>query len=391
VSQADDISLDEIQKLQFSDKGRAEELAKSWLNTTFDLNVDSVELRPSAVSLNSFNGVATLADRSQVFFKSHTEPGSIITEYYNSEIMEKGGYNILQPLLREGRFGAQIALYPVIETPNLFEVTRQLEQSGLDYQHVLDAERNECSRLLEIYRDTAEQTSAEDNTNAPIYQLFWHRLTGGRLTDYYEGSSFFTQLDTPWVINGVEQERTLRQLIDEAIEVLDPRQQNLTAIGHGDAHFGNVFLDENNAFMYFDPAFAGRHSPLLDIVKPLVHNTILQPWLYYPDTPIDVNVVVPSHGPITVDYPAYGSPLRSDLWRIKQDELVAPLLQWFESEGALPYGRRVLDLASMCCPLLTMNLSDTTRFPPNIGWLGLAIALQLGNGDSDQDFRLASS
>jgi hypothetical protein len=51
----------------------------------------------------------------------------------------------------------------------------------------------------------------------------------------------------------------------------------------------------------------------------------------------------------------------------------------------------VLDLASMCCPLLTMNLSDTTRFPPNIGWLGLAIALQLGNGDSDQDFRLASS
>src|SRR5262249_14554594 len=153
-----------------------------------------------------------------------------------------------------------------------------------------EAEGNECRRLMQIYKESAEVTSATDNSRAPVYQLSWHRITGGRLDNFYTNSdievesadrvSFERLRSMRWVVNGVEQPRTLQELIEEATTVLDPNQSLLTVIGHGDAHFGNVFLDSGE-FMYFDPAFAGRFSPLLDVTKPLAHNTVLQPWLYF--------------------------------------------------------------------------------------------------------------
>ncbi len=33
--------------------------------------------------------------------------------------------------------------------------------------------------------------------------------------------------------------------------------------------------------LYFDPAFAGQHHPLLDLTKPLFHNVFAM-WMYFP-------------------------------------------------------------------------------------------------------------
>jgi hypothetical protein len=33
----------------------------------------------------------------------------------------------------------------------------------------------------------------------------------------------------------------------------------------------------------------------------------------------------------------------------------------------------------MSCPLLTINLLDQTRMPASITWLGLSLAVQMGN------------
>jgi hypothetical protein len=38
-----------------------------------------------------------------------------------------------------------------------------------------------------------------------------------------------------------------------------------------------------------------------------------------------------------------------------------------------------MQLALMCCPLLTVNLLDAQRMPTAITWLGLAQAIQAGN------------
>jgi len=59
-----------------------------------------VELRPLAVSLNSFNGFLTLRDGSKLFYKTHVEPGSVIDEYYNTTLLAEAGYPIIKPRLR---------------------------------------------------------------------------------------------------------------------------------------------------------------------------------------------------------------------------------------------------------------------------------------------------
>ena len=87
------------------------------------------------------------------------------------------------------------------------------------------------------------------------------------------------------MINGVKVDTwkaTLGELLEEARVVLQPSREMYTVVGHGDAHFGNVFLEDQRYYKYFDPAFAGRHSPLLDIVKSFFHNVFAM-WMYFPD------------------------------------------------------------------------------------------------------------
>ena len=77
-SSANDTRLQRIQSLQFTDSKAAETLLLAFVRDTFpDLGVARVELRPLAVSLNSFNGFLTLADDSKLFYKTHVEPGSV--------------------------------------------------------------------------------------------------------------------------------------------------------------------------------------------------------------------------------------------------------------------------------------------------------------------------
>ncbi|MGH3429238.1 MAG: hypothetical protein ACRDQZ_17010, partial [Mycobacteriales bacterium] len=163
-------------------------------------------------------------------------------------------------------------------------------------------------------------------------------------------------------------------------------------IGHGDAHFGNVFLEGiapggSKRFLYFDPAFAGRHSVLLDVVKPLFHNVFAQ-WMYFPEEKVEeipIRLERDADG-ISIEYSDAFPPLRAALLERKWVSLVEPLVSWLEGENALPHGRRPIDLALMCCPLLTMNLTDGHKFPAPMSWLGFALALQMGNGDIEQDF-----
>ena len=395
--------LDEIQRLQHHDLAEAQVRAKVWLKSALGIDASSVTLRPQPTSLNSFNGIAVI-NGEEVFFKSHTEPGSIIKEYYNSQVMHDVGYNAVLPLRTEQREGQQIAFYPVIKHPVMFDLMRRAERgepSSVTTEQLIAAEERECASLLDIYRKSAERTSAADHAGAPVHQLFWHRLTGGRYDSFYGDSSIETPdgqqsvamaeiLNATWVINGVTQQRTLRELVDEASTVLNPNQPALTVVGHGDAHFGNVFLEDDERFLYFDPAFAGRHSVILDVVKPLFHNVFAQ-WMYFPEEkaaeiPLRVER---AEGRITVSYENAFTPLRKSFLELKRKALIKPLLEWLRAEDALPHGARPLDLALMCCPLLTMNLTDAKKFPASISWLGLALALQMGNGDADQEFRLS--
>jgi len=387
-------SLATIQKLQFTDLEKAERLLHRWFALHMDLQTESVTLAPKAVSLNSFNGFYRV-NGDEYFFKTHIEEQGVLEEYYHAEVLRNAGYNIVKPLRTMHEHGQQMVIYPVVRWPVMFDLMRSVETqqtTDVTITMLVDAERRECERLLTLYTQTLAHSVAEEHAHAPIHQLFWHRLAGERLKNYYsnkhvvfpanEGSiPFNVLLSYKWRINGIDQPHTLGTLIERATAVLAPDRAAFTVIGHGDAHFGNVFLEHKREYLYFDPAFAGRHSPLLDVIKPLFHN-VFATWMYFPvETAQTYSIrVAVENTTIVVNHDYTLTPVRQAILQTKEEYLLRPLLARLRSMDALPNDwLEVMQSALLCCPLLTMNLINAERMPPSIGWLGFALTVFMGN------------
>ncbi|MDQ2902002.1 MAG: HAD hydrolase-like protein [Chloroflexota bacterium] len=391
---ADIDSLQTIQRLQFSEREKAERLLQRWFARHMDLTTERVILTPRAVSLNSFNGVYR-AGSEDYFFKTHVEEQGVLAEYYHAELLHNAGYNIVKPLRTLHTGGQQMVIYPLVDWPVMFDLLRDIETESADHVSLdllVAAEQRECARLLEIYQATQTRSTAQEHAEAPIHQLFWHRLTGGRLDSFYQGKSipfpegqnsicFDDLLHYRWLINGVAQQYTLGQLIEQAKTALNPARAALTSIGHGDAHFGNVFLERRQNYLYFDPAFAGRHTPLLDIIKPLFHN-VFATWMYFPqEIARTLQLTITTHDEtLSIEHNYLLTPVRQAILQAKVQSLLTPMIAWLRAQNALPADwLLVMQAALLCCPLLTVNLSDGARMPPAISWLGLAQAVQVGN------------
>jgi phosphoglycolate phosphatase-like HAD superfamily hydrolase len=406
-------SLATIQSLQFTEKNKAERLLMRWFARHMKLNLESVTLTPKAVSLNSFNGFYRFKGK-EFFFKTHVEEQSIVEEYYHADMLHQAGYNIVKPLQTIHEEGRQMVIYPVVRWPVMFDLLREVESGGAEsgaFESIIAAEKRECERLLAIYERTLTQITAAEHAHAPIHQLFWHRLTGGRFKNFYQdkfvplpdgngnkhtdkGILFEELLTYRWtiydrhgaIIVGKRSQQTLGQLIERARSVLHPARESLTIIGHGDAHFGNVFLQERKDYLYFDPAFAGRHAPLLDIVKPFFHN-VYATWMYFPqEIARNLHLSVEVRGSaIFVKHNFELTAIRQAIYDTKLEFLYAPLRDMLAARGGLPDDwQEIVWLAMMCCPLLTINLLDEKRIPPAICWLGLAQAIEMGNKSADE-------
>jgi hypothetical protein len=386
-------TLQQIRDLQFSDRSEAERLLLSFLRGQFDLDVVAVRLTPKPTSLNSFNGFLTLSDGTERFFKTHTETHTIIQEYYNAEMLAKAGYPVIQPVFSSTKPGQQILLYEIIQDPSVFDVAWDIE-CGL---RQLDAELStaqdeEDKALFDRYYRTLEWHDAEQHASAPIHQLFWHRLTGGRLDAFYSGTIHLPMVGEVamsdvrrwhWRVNGQTYRVSLDDLISDAIALLNPHQAGPAVVGHGDAHNGNVFLRRQSvgaSLVYFDPAFAGHHDPILDLAKPLFHNVFAM-WMYFPDqkrahTPIQLSR---RSNLIDVKYDYALPDVRKMFFQSKVNHVLLPTLHQLKRNGWLRADwRRYLKLALFCCPFLTMNLSERERFSPEIALLGLCMSVEMG-------------
>ena len=397
-------SLATIQRLQFSEREKAERLLQRWFARHMNLVVESVSLTPRAVSLNSFNGFYR-SNGEEFFFKTHVEEQGVIEEYYNAALLYEAGYNIVRPLRTLHEEGRQMVIYPVVRWPVMFDLVRAVETGGaseINIETLVLAEKHACRRLRDIYRSTLAFSPEEEHARAPIHQLFWHRLAGGRFKSFYAGKTvplpgsnetrevaipFDELLTYHWIINGVPQRRTLHELVERAKVVLNPVRAAMTIIGHGDAHFGNVFLESTGhkdaglRYLYFDPAFAGRHSPLLDVIKPLFHN-VFATWMYFPqDIARGLQSSVSRHEMmLNVEHNYTLTPVRLAIVQTKIEHLLTPLIEELRSQEALPADwPEMIHLALMCCALLTINLLDRERIPATITWLGLSQAVEMGN------------
>lgn len=381
--------LHQIQKLQFTDRSGAEALLLPFIRETFpQLDVITVELRPLAISLNSFNGFLTLSDGKRLFFKTHVESDTVIDEYYNASMLASAGYPIIQPLYSSTRSEQQLLIYEVVEDPSVFDIARSLETSGTTSENLILAQNNADDALFQIYLNTLELQSSKEHEKAPVHQLFYHRLTGGRLDRFYGND---VQIVLPektypmsevrevyWTINGSEYSETLNDIIQRAIHLLNPAQESPSVIGHGDAHNGNVFFKDQRELLYFDPAFAGRHHPLLDLTKPLFHNVFAM-WMYFPGTEGEKLKISQSseENYWIVEHNYQVNPVRQMFLSSKVERVLKPILSHLKQQSLLrPDWREFLKAALFCCPFLTLDL---TRFPPEISLLGLSMSVQMGS------------
>lgn len=385
--------LQQIRDLQLKDRSEAERLLLSFLRHHLALDVASVRLTPKPTSLNSFNGFLTLADGRELFFKTHTETHTLIREYYNAELLANAGYPVIQPVYRSTKPGEQILLYEVVADPCVFDLAWEIERG----QRILDtelaaAQDTEDKILFERYYRTLRWGEADEHASAPIHQLFWHRLTGGRFDEFYSGSVLLPSIgEVPmhdvlrwqWRINQQDYTCTLQEIISAARDMLRPAQAGPIIVGHGDAHNGNVFLRRQAvgaSLVYFDPAFAGYHDPLLDIVKPLFHNVFAM-WMYFPEEKHQTTLIHGKldAGTIYVTYQYDLPDVRRMFFRSKVNNVLLPVLQQLSRQGWLRVDwRQYLKSALFCCPFLTMNLADVARFSPEMTLLGLAMSVEMG-------------
>jgi len=386
--------LAEIRALQFTDLPRANGLLLEFFRAKLPFGIRSVEIRPLAVSLNSVNGFIDTA-KGKFFFKAHIEDQVAGREYYNTDILAEAGYPILRPVLKATESAAQhVMLYDIVENPTMFDACRALEQGTAgNLDSLIAAQQRSDLQLLDLYERSLRFADADAHALSPIHQLFYHRLTGGRYAEFYLGQTIrLSDYDLPfaefsrlkWTINRVVYPHTLEELVARAIEVLNPAKAGPAVAGHGDAHNGNLFyLARKGELMYFDPAFAGFHSPLLDLVKPLYHNVHAQ-WMYFPQeasAKLHAYITI-KNGVAHVSHDFLPTPIRTATRDSKTNLVLRPLIELLSQREWLAHDWKVyMQSAMMCCPLLTMNLCDTVKFPANVALLGFAHAITMGHAD----------
>src|SRR5690606_6796511 len=140
-----------------------------------------------------------------------------------------------------------------------------------------------------------------------------------------------------------------------AMYLLQPSQSGPSIVGHGDAHNGNVFYRaQTNSLLYFDPAFAGRHHPLLDLTKPLFHNVFAM-WMYFPREKADCTQALLRREDdvwnVEHDYAIH--PVREMFLESKIERVLIPILCELQAKGWLREDwRAYLKAALFCCPFL---------------------------------------
>ena len=392
----DDGRLQYVQNLQFSHRSNAENLMLELVKEVYADDVVSVELRPSPVSLNSIHGFLNHADGRRFFFKTHTESDTVIAEYYRAQLIADANYPVIQPIFQSNAVGKQLLVYEQIKDPSVFEVAWKIENDLSEYPGLLNqlklAQNREDDALLKRYLHSLHWQAADAAARAPIHQLFHHRLTGGRYQRFYrdhveiclpdETLTFEDLRHHQWHINGQEYEDILSDIISRCHELLHPDQAGPAIIGHGDAHNGNVFLQSKPSpnLLYFDPAFAGSHHPLLDLVKPLFHNVFAM-WMYFPhEMHSRLNIRSYREGNRWfITYKSALPPIRVLFFQSKIKKVLLPILHELSHRNWLRKDwRAFLKAALALCPLLTMNLADRKRFPPQIALLGFAMTMEMG-------------
>lgn len=188
----------------------------------------------------------------------------------------------------------------VINTPRIILSSDCLEKSGdkwiiFEYVHgFLMSEKfialkdNKESRDLFAYEELkekelrklhshkAKRISYQEYINTRANQLFYHRLTGNKYNKFYgPGRSNISSLfDRVISVNGNKLPLTINQIISNIKEKYNTtKTKKVLAIkGHGDAHHGNIII--NDKIWFIDNEYSDHITPFMELAKPYYNDLI---------------------------------------------------------------------------------------------------------------------
>jgi hypothetical protein len=376
----------------------------------FGLAASGATINRDQYSLNSLNGIVTLKDGTEYFFKFHQEEGEgeTVAEYYRAEILREAGYPVDVPAFASREVGRQILLYRRRHDRRFADLCRAAELGeGMDLAPLIRAQQDLDRVIGERYLATLHNAGAGDVAAEPIHRLFHGRLIDPEAPDRLGGRAARFYLDQPfefpglsahwreighrrWRINGVTHGGTLAELFEQGRRILAPRSLGGAAVvAHGDAHNANVWCENAGSaaprLVFFDPAFAGSHVPaLLAEVKATFHNIFAHPfWLYdgaLAQQRYHASVRI-TGDLIEVEHDWRLSELRTAFLESKFDRVWRPLLAELKRRNQLPtQWRNILRSALFCCPTLVMNLrAGAGDHNPVSSAIGLSVAVMVGS------------
>ena len=364
-------------------------------------HIDSLSVNRSLRSLHSINGLITYKDESSHYFRICDTPDREHTEQISYQDLTKIGCPVIQNTYASPTLVKGVALFTPHNFPSLFDLLQSIENTDNSRTPTLEEKvtseyREFISSILQSYLNSLE-TGLSCNSQARIHQILHERIKpGGRYSQWYrthtlklENESIaFAELEHyQWIINGVVFRETLAELINQARTACDPRVARVSVMGHGDWHQGNLVMSEDGMRLH-DYDNAGRHCPFLDMVKASFHDTWAK-WMYQPEViarTIDLSYKLNrDKKTIEIWHDYQVSTIRQQLWEIKKELLIYPIVEELERQKLLPNSwKRNFQLSLLCASLMTMNLlqrPDSTNsivtYSPAVSLLGFATAIEL--------------
>lgn len=360
---------------------------------------DCVYVEPGPFSSNSNHGRATFDNGEAAFFKEMRDDARFRGEIFGAMTASAYYPHMQEPLFTDP--GRNLVAYPW-RSGDVLASKRLSPASDESIPPLMELELRRAGDALNAFVLSASDVSRglakkEDLYLSRIHDLFYGRLVGGRLREFYgsygaslgkEETPFSELLNLTPIINRMRYP-SLGESLRVAIENLDPERLagGPLVCGLGDAHSGNIMHgDSPDDYLYVDYEFAGFHSPYLDVAKPLYNDVSFD--LFYSDRkplPPDVEILVERKGnDLVIEHNYAPDALSRYLLKTKVDGIIKPMHAALSDVGVIDDGGwwRTLGSAMVCCGLLTRDL---TKFSAAGFWLNLANVVEMAEMQSYYD------
>lgn len=182
-------------------------------------------------------------------------------------------------------FGLEWALYEYIEGELMIEKFIDFELNGKSKESlILEIEKE---KLLRKMHSLNKQIMFKDYLVSKTNLLFYQRINGERYKTFYQTtpnniSRYFNKKIT---INNHNFSQTIdevfNQIRNKYISYKDTNPSLTAILGHGDAHHGNIIV--NDKICFIDNEYVGYIPPFMELAKPYYNDFVGTLFFHYND------------------------------------------------------------------------------------------------------------